>query len=83
MELRYRLVNVFTRGREPLSGNPLCVFEDGRGFDDATMQVSNDGFMEDLLNVAALRTVAYGGEVFVTVPGRVPAQAPMAAILRF
>ena len=23
----YRLVNVFTRGRTPLSGNPLCVFE--------------------------------------------------------
>ena len=38
MELRYRLVNVFTRGREPLSGNPLCVFEDGRGLDDLTMQ---------------------------------------------
>ena len=38
MELRYRLVNVFTRGREPLSGNPLCVFEDGRGLDTATMQ---------------------------------------------
>lgn len=33
----YRLVNVFTRGT-PLSGNPLCVFEDGRGLDDATMQ---------------------------------------------
>jgi hypothetical protein len=52
-------------------------------FDDATMQVSNDGFKEDLLNVAALRTIAYGGEVFVTVPGRIPAQGPMAAILRF
>jgi PhzF family phenazine biosynthesis protein len=38
MELRYRLVNVFTRGREPLSGNPLCVFEDGRSLDTATMQ---------------------------------------------
>jgi len=38
VELRYRLVNVFTRGREPLSGNPLCVFEDGHGLDTATMQ---------------------------------------------
>src|SRR5215510_6324690 len=38
MELRYRLVNVFTRNREPLSGNPLCVFEDGSSLDDATMQ---------------------------------------------
>src|ERR1700745_3999760 len=36
-QLAYRLVNVFTRGT-PLSGNPLCVFEDGSGLDDATMQ---------------------------------------------
>jgi len=36
--LRYRLVNVFTRGAEPLSGNPLCVFEHGAGLSDATMQ---------------------------------------------
>ena len=35
--LAYRIVNVFTRGT-PLSGNPLCVFEDGTGLDDATMQ---------------------------------------------
>ena len=33
----FRIVNVFTRtGR--LSGNPLCVFEDARGLDDATLQ---------------------------------------------
>jgi PhzF family phenazine biosynthesis protein len=32
----YRLVNVFAES--PLAGNPLCVFEDGRGLDDATMQ---------------------------------------------
>src|SRR5216110_1243901 len=37
MELKYRIVNVFARqGR--LTGNPLCVFEDGEGMDDATMQ---------------------------------------------
>lgn len=34
----YRLVNVFTRGGAALSGNPLCVFEDGAGIDEATMQ---------------------------------------------
>src|SRR5579863_3398037 len=34
----YRLVNVFTRNDEALSGNPLCVFEDGTPFDTATMQ---------------------------------------------
>jgi PhzF family phenazine biosynthesis protein len=33
----YRILNVFAReGR--LTGNPLCVFEDGEGIDDATMQ---------------------------------------------
>jgi trans-2,3-dihydro-3-hydroxyanthranilate isomerase len=37
-EHRYRILNVFTSGGEPLSGNPLCVFEDGRPFDDAKMQ---------------------------------------------
>lgn len=34
----YRLLNVFTRGAEALSGNPLCVFENGADFDDRTMQ---------------------------------------------
>ena len=34
----YRLLNVFTLDRNRLSGNPLCVFEDGRGLDGATMQ---------------------------------------------
>jgi PhzF family phenazine biosynthesis protein len=33
---RYRLLNVFAE--ETFSGNPLCVFEDGRGLNDATMQ---------------------------------------------
>jgi PhzF family phenazine biosynthesis protein len=32
----FRIVNVFARA--PLGGNPLCVFEDARGLDDATMQ---------------------------------------------
>lgn len=36
--LSYRIVNVFTRNREALSGNPLCVFEDGSALDDTTMQ---------------------------------------------
>jgi trans-2,3-dihydro-3-hydroxyanthranilate isomerase len=34
----YRLVNVFTRDGAALSGNPLCVFEDGAVFDEPTMQ---------------------------------------------
>ncbi len=32
----FRIVNVFAES--PLAGNPLCVFEDARGLDDATMQ---------------------------------------------
>jgi trans-2,3-dihydro-3-hydroxyanthranilate isomerase len=36
----YRIVNVFADPDLPgkLTGNPLCVFEDARGLDDATMQ---------------------------------------------
>lgn len=34
----YRLVNVFAFKGQTLTGNPLCVFEDGTGLDDATMQ---------------------------------------------
>jgi PhzF family phenazine biosynthesis protein len=34
----FRIVNVFTRLRGALSGNPLCVFEDGSGFDTQLMQ---------------------------------------------
>jgi trans-2,3-dihydro-3-hydroxyanthranilate isomerase len=34
----YRLVNVFTQGREPLSGNPLCVLERAGALDTARMQ---------------------------------------------
>lgn len=33
----YRIVNVFTRGGT-LTGNPLCVFENGEGLSDAEMQ---------------------------------------------
>ena len=38
MKYPYRIVNVFTRCGERLSGNPLCVFEDGSGLSDADMQ---------------------------------------------
>lgn len=34
----YRIVNVFTRQGGRLTGNPLAVFEDARGIDDATQQ---------------------------------------------
>lgn len=38
MRLRYHLVNVFTRDSHPLSGNPLCAFEDGTSLSDEQMQ---------------------------------------------
>ena len=36
--LSYRILNVFTEGDDPFSGNPLCVFEDARGLSNAQMQ---------------------------------------------
>jgi len=38
MKFTYRIVNVFTQGGARLTGNPLCVFEDGSGLDTAQMQ---------------------------------------------
>ncbi len=38
MRHTYHLLNVFTRDGARLSGNPLCVFEDGSGLDTQTMQ---------------------------------------------
>lgn len=38
MELRYRTLNVFTTAGDRLSGNPLCVVEDGSGLESAQMQ---------------------------------------------
>ena len=36
--LNYRILNVFTDGDDPFSGNPLCVFEDASGLSDKAMQ---------------------------------------------
>jgi trans-2,3-dihydro-3-hydroxyanthranilate isomerase len=38
MRLPFRILNVFPVEGERLSGNPLCVFEDGRGLSEAQMQ---------------------------------------------
>ncbi|HEY3850476.1 MAG TPA: PhzF family phenazine biosynthesis protein [Steroidobacteraceae bacterium] len=35
---RFRIVNVFSQPGGKLTGNPLCVFEQGAEFDDGTMQ---------------------------------------------
>lgn len=34
----FRIVNVFTQNRGTLTGNPLCVFENGESLDSAAMQ---------------------------------------------
>ena len=38
MDLAYRIVNVFTVGDDPFSGNPLAVFEDAADVSDEQMQ---------------------------------------------
>ena len=38
MELKFRILNVFTADGARLSGNPLCVVEDGSGLDATAMQ---------------------------------------------
>lgn len=38
MQLKFRILNVFTAGGARLSGNPLCVFEDGSQLDPQVMQ---------------------------------------------
>jgi trans-2,3-dihydro-3-hydroxyanthranilate isomerase len=37
-QLSYRILNVFTIGDDPFSGNPLCVFEDAQGLSTEQMQ---------------------------------------------
>src|SRR6188472_602646 len=38
MQLKFRILNVFTAGGARLSGNPLCVVEDGSELDGTAMQ---------------------------------------------
>ena len=38
VHLSYRILNVFTDGDNPFSGNPLCVFEDATTLSDKDMQ---------------------------------------------
>ena len=59
---KFRIVNVFAES--VLAGNPLCVFEDGRGLDAATMQalalqfnLSETTFILPAENASAVRRV--------------------------
>jgi PhzF family phenazine biosynthesis protein len=55
-QLRYRLLNVFTDGDDPFSGNPLCVFEDATGLSDHEMQA-----LARQLNLSETTFVTLGG----------------------
>jgi hypothetical protein len=52
-------------------------------FDRSTMQMQVQGRQVDLVNAAALQTLAFGGEVFILSAGQVPGNAQMAAVLRY
>jgi PhzF family phenazine biosynthesis protein len=56
MDLAYRIVNVFTVGDDPFSGNPLAVFEDAANVSDEQMQ-------------AIARQLNLSETTFVTGPG--------------
>ncbi|MDZ4798144.1 MAG: hypothetical protein SGI92_08275 [Bryobacteraceae bacterium] len=52
-------------------------------FDRDTMQMRVQGRQEDLVNAAALQTLAFGGDVFIMAPKHVPGGQQMSAILRY
>jgi trans-2,3-dihydro-3-hydroxyanthranilate isomerase len=64
MRLSFRILNVFSIDGEPLSGNPLCVFEDGSGLSETQMQalarqmnLSETTFLLPPTSVSATRRV--------------------------
>jgi hypothetical protein len=64
----------------------LFVSDDGSyngRFDEESLEIKQDGEQEDLLNFAALKTIGYGGELFITDRANIPGKKPMAAIFRF
>jgi hypothetical protein len=52
-------------------------------FDRNTMEMKVAGRQEDLVNAAALQTLAFGGEVFILRPEDVPNGSHLAAVLRW
>jgi hypothetical protein len=52
-------------------------------FDRSTMQMKVQGRQEDLVNAAALQTLAFGGDVFILSPEDMPGQGQVNAIFRF
>jgi hypothetical protein len=52
-------------------------------FDRASLEMKVQGRQEDLVNAAALQTIAFGGDVFVLDPAHMPGGGQMNAIFRF
>jgi hypothetical protein len=53
-------------------------------FDRGTMQMKVQGRQTDLVNAAALQTIAFGGDVFIVGPDDMPGgERQMAAITRY
>lgn len=52
-------------------------------FDRNSMQMKVQGRQEDLVNAAAMQTLAFGGDVFIVKPEDMPAGGQLNAILRF
>ncbi|MDQ1537966.1 MAG: hypothetical protein QOE58_2359 [Actinomycetota bacterium] len=55
--LKYRILNVFTDGDNPFSGNPLCVFENATGLSDNDMQA-----LARQLNLSETTFLTRGGD---------------------
>ncbi len=66
---RYHVVDVFTR--QPLEGNPLAVFPDGSGLDDATMQrIARELNLSETVFVLPSREVDCAARLRIFTPAR-------------
>jgi hypothetical protein len=52
-------------------------------FDRSTLQMKVQGRQEDLVNAAALQTLAFGGDVFILQPEHMPGKGQINAVFRF
>jgi PhzF family phenazine biosynthesis protein len=70
MDLRYRLLNVFAIEGQPFSGNPLCVFEDAAGLDEAEMLAWARQFnLSETTFVTGLEAGGEAAQVRIFTPG--------------
>lgn len=66
----FRILNVFTVGADPFSGNPLCVFEDARGLTDSQMQsLARQMNLSETTFILPARTEGTDAHVRIFTPG--------------